>query len=377
VVNRVDQSYAVTTVQRQDGMLRVQANLTRTGIFNYQNPDGSIRREYRPAEEVFSPASLASFSGRPLTVGHRLDAVTSNEWKDVAVGDVRDDAQRVDDYVRATVQVNHAHTIQRVDSKELVEVSCGYKCDLDPTPGTFKGEAYDAIQRNIRLNHVALLPSGLGRAGSDVRLLLDSTQDVLVESPSRRTMTTEDEDKARKERNDALDEVAKLKKLLAESEGKSAAQSALAEQARADAKRAEENLPAKIQARVKLEADAKRVFPECRTDGSDEDVMKQVVEKLSPTLRVDGVDALRGAYAALVGSWDGGRKDVEKAITGATTQVQKQDQTDAPNMVAEARLRNYTNAKAAFGMSDKKKAKLNPGWLGKSGRVDLPIGQDK
>lgn len=364
-VNRVDQSFEVTNVQRQDGMLRVQANLTRTGIFSYTNPDGSMRREYRPAEEVFSPQSLASFSGRPLTVGHRLDAVTSNEWKDVAVGDVRDDAKRVDDYVRATVQVNHAHTISRVDSKELVEVSCGYKCDLDATPGFFKGEPYDAIQRNIRLNHVALLPPKMGRAGSDVRLLLDSTQDVLCEVPnvlpSRRTMATEDEDKARKERNDALDEVARLKRALAESEGKSAAQSALAEQARSDAKRAEEGLPAKIQARVKLEADAKRVFPECRVDGTDEDVMKQVVEKLSPSLRVDGVDALRGAYAALVGSWDGGRKDAEKAIAGATLQVKKTDQNDAPNPVAEARARNYQAAKDAYGQSEKQKAK-QPGW---------------
>lgn len=360
-VNRVDQSYAVTTVQRQDGMLRVQANLTRVGIFTYQNPDGSQRREYRPAEEVFSPPSIASFSGRPLTVGHRLDAVTSNEWKDVAVGDVRDDAKRVDDFVRATVQVNHADAIRRVDAKELVEVSCGYKCDLDPTPGFYKGQAYDAIQRNIRLNHVALLPPNMGRAGSDVRLLLDSTQDVLVESPSRRTMTTEDDDKTRKERNDALDEVARLKKQLAESEGKSAAQSALADQARADAKRAEENLPAKIQARVKLEADSKRVFAEVRLDGSDEDVMRQVVTKLSPTLKVDGVDALRGAYAALVGSWDGGRRDAEVAIAGATQSVSKQDQNDAPNPVAEARERNYKNAKEAFGMSEKQKAK-QPGW---------------
>ena len=344
-------------------MLRVQANLTRTGIFSYQNPDGSTRREYRPADEVFSPASLASFSGRPLTVGHRLDAVTSNEWKDVAVGDVRDDAKPAGDFVRATVQVNHAGTIARVDSKDLVEVSCGYKCDLDPTPGTYQGQPYDAIQRNIRLNHVALLPPNMGRAGNSVRLLLDSTQDVLCEIPSLKVMTTEDEDKARKERNDALDEVAKLKKLLAESEGKSAAQSALAEQARVDAKRAEDGLPAKIQARVKLEADARRVFPEVRCDGSDDDVMKQVVEKLSPALRVDGSDALRGAYLALVGSWDGGRKDAEKAIAGATTQVQKKDQNDAPNPVAEARARNYQAAKDAYTMPEKDKSKLNPGWI--------------
>jgi hypothetical protein len=63
--------------------------------------------------------------------------------------------------------------IQRKDSADhAVEVSAGYRVDYDPTPGkTPSGEAYDGVQRNIRVNHIAIVPKG--RAGPEVRLLLD------------------------------------------------------------------------------------------------------------------------------------------------------------------------------------------------------------
>ena len=84
--------------------------------------------------------------------------------------------------MRATVQVSDAKTVERL-GKDLIEVSCGYRCDLDSTPGISpEGEPYDAIQSNIRLNHVALLPANKGRAGRDVKLLLlDSDGNVLEE----------------------------------------------------------------------------------------------------------------------------------------------------------------------------------------------------
>jgi hypothetical protein len=43
-------------------------------------------------------------------------------------------------------------------------LSAGYELDLDPTPGEYQGRRYDAVQRNIRINHVAAVP--LGRAGT-------------------------------------------------------------------------------------------------------------------------------------------------------------------------------------------------------------------
>src|SRR5690606_28507268 len=49
-----------------------------------------------------------------------------------------------------------------IESGERKEISLGYKCQLDPTPGTWNGESYDAVQKNIVVNHVALGPKGWG-----------------------------------------------------------------------------------------------------------------------------------------------------------------------------------------------------------------------
>ena len=58
--------------------------------------------------------------------------------------------------------------------KELVdnglkELSLGYKCNYEFTPGTLKGERFDAIQTDIRGNHLASVEEG--RMGPEVAVL--------------------------------------------------------------------------------------------------------------------------------------------------------------------------------------------------------------
>ena len=42
-------------------------------------------------------------------------------------------------------------------SAGLKELSLGYNLDLDETPGEWEGQPYDAVQRNIVINHLALV----------------------------------------------------------------------------------------------------------------------------------------------------------------------------------------------------------------------------
>lgn len=49
------------------------------------------------------------------------------------------------------------------------ELSMGYFCDYELTEGEYNGEPYQAIQRNIRFNHIALVDEG--RMGADVRVM--------------------------------------------------------------------------------------------------------------------------------------------------------------------------------------------------------------
>ncbi|MEI6805588.1 MAG: DUF2213 domain-containing protein, partial [Myxococcaceae bacterium] len=51
------------------GFVRVDARLTRTGIFTYHQ-DGKVTRELRLPEEVFRSDSLKSIAGAPVTDLH-------------------------------------------------------------------------------------------------------------------------------------------------------------------------------------------------------------------------------------------------------------------------------------------------------------------
>lgn len=149
-----------------DGSVRFNARLTRIGVFDY----GS-HRELRREEDVFDQAALDSFKGLAVTVGHVAWLDASN-WREHAIGHVGDDVRRDGDYVAATLIVKDKKAIEKIDAKQLVEISMGYSVDLDETPGrTDAGEDYDAIQKNIRGNHAALGPKDWGRMGRDVKLL--------------------------------------------------------------------------------------------------------------------------------------------------------------------------------------------------------------
>lgn len=154
------------------GFLIVGARPARTGILEYRRPDGSVTRELRRDSDVFDPASLATFDGAPVTIGHQGDVTPANV-KALEVG-ICGTARADGKFVSAVLSIRDAEAIRRIEAGELIELSAGYSVDLDPTPGVFEGQRYDAVQRRITINHVSLLKRGEGRSGSDVKLRLDS-----------------------------------------------------------------------------------------------------------------------------------------------------------------------------------------------------------
>ncbi len=163
------------------GFLRAEGFLTRIGVFGYRESDGSTRRELRLPEEVFHPDSLDTIQAAPLTNEHPDEAVTSRNVRRLSVGTIGTDARRDGDFIRGTVMVTDAETVAQVDAGKKRELSCGYDCRLDHTPGTHPTfGAYDAIQRDIRHNHVALVVTG--KAGPEASLRLDAGDAVMVEA---------------------------------------------------------------------------------------------------------------------------------------------------------------------------------------------------
>lgn len=154
----------------------IPARIARTGILHYMQPDGTVRREYRPADEVFKADSLASLDRVPVIdfIDHRA-LVTPETYTRTTRGSSTG-GRRDGKYITADLYVEDRATLDAIESGERADISAGYVCRLDFTPGTFEGEPYDAVQRDIRFNHVALCPPNRGRSGPDVALRLDSKE---------------------------------------------------------------------------------------------------------------------------------------------------------------------------------------------------------
>lgn len=263
------------------GGLRAPANLTRSGVFTYRNPDGSPRREYRPPSEVFAPEALASLAGAPVTREHPPDGyVTADDWRHKAVGHAGEAPRQADDgiHVEGMVYVQDSDTIAAIDSGELGEISLGYDQVYVPGPGTTpEGESYDGIQTMLRYNHVALVPKG--RAGPSVALRLDSNGDQIPETSDSMTKIT-----------------IAGKEYVAGSPEAAAATSALEQ--RLDA--AEKS--AKSERRNRVAIQAKSAGVTVRNDADETSIMSDTIKKIAPDLDIDGAspEFIMGAFAASI-----------------------------------------------------------------------------
>lgn len=153
-----------------EGYLIDHPILTRVGIFEYKNPDGSIRRELRLPEEVFAAESLASYKGKPVILTHEAGLVDVDNVQQEHIGTILSEGIQDGDNVRAQIVIHDAESLDY----GLRELSLGYTQTPDETPGVWNGQPYDAIQRNIQINHLALVEKA--RAGEQARLNIDGEE---------------------------------------------------------------------------------------------------------------------------------------------------------------------------------------------------------
>src|SRR5690606_11989374 len=86
----------------------------------------------------------------------------------LAVGEVSTAAQKDGEWIALPLILKDAAAIKAVQGGKR-ELSAGYTCTLDWTPGTTPdGETYDAVQRGIKINHLAVVDRA--RAGSTARI---------------------------------------------------------------------------------------------------------------------------------------------------------------------------------------------------------------
>lgn len=168
-----------------NGFVEIPQNpISRSGVFEYLGAEigapepNKVYKVLRSDEELSRPETMDSFRGKPFTIAHTMlgdkGLAVEKKGADGTVGDrltFKDGTLYANlhvwtDKIRSFIQ-------QKKDAGEKVELSAGYYAKYDFTPGTWKGQMYDAVQRFITGNHLAAL-SGAGRCGETVSVLDES-----------------------------------------------------------------------------------------------------------------------------------------------------------------------------------------------------------
>lgn len=161
-----------------DGFLAVRARAAKSGVYAYSGAEVDPDNKYglrdaasvnvlRDEATVFSPSSVRSFIGKPITDDHPSEAVTAANWRDHSRGVVMG-AMRDGDHLAFDLVLMDAATIAKVEAGK-VELSNGYSATL--THGDFTapdGTKCQFRQDAVVGNHCAIVDRG--RAGPSCRI---------------------------------------------------------------------------------------------------------------------------------------------------------------------------------------------------------------
>jgi hypothetical protein len=141
----------VDSAQEADGILSVPAVLAKQMVYNY---DGF--KVLKPADELKAASLFAN--GIPVTREHPDSGIVTDRSE--VLGFLRNPVVE-NNMLKGILDITDRDLIADVKERKLTEVSTGFFTDLDRSDsGEFEGEHYDATQKNIFLNHVAVVESG-------------------------------------------------------------------------------------------------------------------------------------------------------------------------------------------------------------------------
>ena len=248
---------------------------------------------------------MASYMGKPLTNDHPYHnpegLVTQETLPTDGIGVSGTDPRRVGNHLKLRLVFQKPEGIAAL--KEKREISPGVRCDVEETAGTTAdGQAYDAIQRNIRCNHVAICKRG--RAGPTVGVRLDSDNDDLQVEEATMSVTFQGV------RFDSID-APELQVALTKAEADLAAK--VGTEVKLDAA----TLNQHIDERIELLGLAEKLGMVNPRQHDNITLKREIVFKNVPALRLDAMPdtLIQGVYANIVA------QQAEKAAETATAKV--------------------------------------------------------
>lgn len=169
--------------QTPEGFWRVEGRVARTGVQEYTDASGALHGEFRSDEEV--RRSLPGFARSPLTNNHPPQMVTPTNAKQYVEGAVGEAELHADGWVTAPLTLYTADAIAAMKAGRC-QVSVGYSCEVVDESGEYEGTPYSHCQRNISVNHVAIVDRA--RAGPEARIRLDAGDAIAGDSAFRESI---------------------------------------------------------------------------------------------------------------------------------------------------------------------------------------------
>ena len=332
----------------ENGFLVDTPIVARVGVQTYYLPDGTERREFRPASEVFKPDSLDSYQGKPITLGHVF--VNSENAKEVVVGAVSGSAMREGSNVIVPLTVYDKESIEKAKNGIAGELSVGYSTvDVESKgwgsneTGEYKldGEyqsqdeipsdwvRFDALQTEIKVNHVALVYKGraqVAKLNFDAQQENPYTTDVDINKEDKQEMVKIKLD-GEKEFEVAPEIASHIEALNAKADTAIAERDAL--KAKVDA------MPAEIEAAVakaKADADALAALVAVAAEaGVKADGLDAKGIKVAYVKEISGLDVSEKSDAYIDAAFDIAKESDKMAeVRKATTASDKSDSANEP-----------------------------------------------
>lgn len=294
-----------------EGFLKGRACVTNIGVFPYARADGTIEWELRHPDDVFDYDSVTSLKLKPVTNDHPTEMVTPNNIKEHGVGNLGDNPFNGDNiHLTIDMIIQDQKAIDDVMNGKR-ELSCGYSADLVDESGTWLGMQYTKRQKNIRYNHVAIVP--VGRAGEAARIKMDAMDAIMVTDIEKKEQ--EDTRMAEPIAVDVKVDASDIQAVIKDSSDKYDAlkkehDSLVTEKTRIEAERDSfkekcDSLEKKVADFEKARADAiaaerkamilgaaKKAGIEVKADMADLEVQKAVILKAFPKANLDGKDVI-------------------------------------------------------------------------------------
>lgn len=292
-------------INDNNGFFEVKNNpISKVGVFPYSGraiggdePD-KIYQVYRPAEELGSAECIESFRLVPLIDDHTMlgDGATPAEDKGVH-GVTGEDVTFDGETLFSNLKIFSSALANLIEGGKR-ELSCGYRCEYEFASGEYNGVKYDAIQRNIRGNHLALVDDG--RMGKEVAVL-----DSMVITFDAKEFILENEELEQHESAE-MKEINSIKELLA---GLAAKVDALVE----GEKKEVEDKEVKTE---EVKAEDEEAKAEEKTAGMDaaeirQSVMREIAQR----------DALYSKVSPIVGSFDHAEMDAKGVAKYAANKI--------------------------------------------------------